>query len=231
MRKKVIIIIFLSAVLITVALVLLNMFNMLPQHSYTSQELGIETVKSDTDFDGDGIDDYTDIMLGARADAENCPKYDSAYYQNGYPPDNIGVCTDVIWRAFKNAGYSLKDMVDTDIRKYPEDYPAAEKPDPNIDFRRVRNLRVFFDKYAVSLTTDISAVAEWQAGDIVIFGDNDHIGIVSDKRSKNGRTWVIHNGGQPNREEDYFKRASVTAHYRLDSSKVPVYILKSWKEL
>ena len=32
------------------------------------------------------------------------------------PPDTEGVCTDVIWRAFKNAGYSLKDMVDEDIK-------------------------------------------------------------------------------------------------------------------
>lgn len=32
--------------------------------------------------------------------------------EGGYPPDNIGVCIDVVWRAFANAGYSLKDMVD-----------------------------------------------------------------------------------------------------------------------
>ena len=56
-------------------------------------------------------------MFGARKDAEIHPRYNGAYYDGGYPPDDIGVCTDVIWRAFKNAGYNLKDMVDNDISK------------------------------------------------------------------------------------------------------------------
>ncbi|PWM47075.1 MAG: DUF1287 domain-containing protein [Clostridiales bacterium] len=222
-----IIIIIITVILIT-AFVLLDSFNFLPQRVYTSSDLGIDTILSQTDYDGDGIDDYRDIMLGARIDAENKPKYDGAYFQGGYPPGEIGVCTDVIWRAFKNAGYSLKDMIDSDISNNPEDYPAAQKPDPNIDFRRVRNLRVFFDKYAVSLTTDPSAVTEWQAGDVIIFGDNDHIGIVSDKRSKNGRVWIIHNGGQIKREEDYLKRALISAHYRFDAIKIPSSVLSAW---
>ena len=146
-----------------------------------------------------------DRLIGAQKDAQNHPKYDSSYYSNSYPPDNIGVCTDVVWRAFRNAGYCLRDMVDNDIKKNPEEYFAVNERDKNIDFRRVRNLRVFFDKYAEILTTDEYAIAEWQAGDIVIFGDNSHIGIVSDKRNRDGRTYIIHNGGQPNREEDYLK--------------------------
>ncbi|MBQ2401222.1 MAG: DUF1287 domain-containing protein, partial [Lachnospiraceae bacterium] len=56
------------------------------------------------------------------------------------------------WRAFRNAGYSLRDMVDRDIMLYPEDYPRVSKRDNNIDFRRVVNLRVFFDKYATEIT-------------------------------------------------------------------------------
>lgn len=38
-------------------------------------------------------------------------------------------------------------------------------------------------------------------GDIVIFGTT-HIGIVSDKRNKDGVPYLIHNAGQPLREED-----------------------------
>ena len=56
-----------------------------------------------------------DIVQGARIDAENKPNYRSAYYAGGYPPDDEGVCTDVVWRALKNAGHTLKDMVDADI--------------------------------------------------------------------------------------------------------------------
>ena len=67
--------------------------------TYTAQDFGIETVISKTDCDNDGIDDYTDILQGAKIEAENKPTYKSAYYAGGYPPDNEGVCTDVIWRA------------------------------------------------------------------------------------------------------------------------------------
>lgn len=198
--------------------------------SHTAEEFDIETVKATTDFDGDGIDDYTDIMLGARKDAENHPTYDGRYWETGYPPDNIGVCTDVVWRAFKDAGYSLREMVNNDIIARPEDYYNVETRDKNIDFRRVKNLRVFFDKHAVSLTTDIDRIEEWQPGDIVIFDDNRHIGIVSDKRNAQGRAYVIHNGGQRNREEDYLGRSDVVAHYRFDASLLPEDFLVPWGE-
>lgn len=71
----------------------------LEEKFYTAEDFGIETIKSNTDFDNDGIDDYTDILQGARIEAENKPNYRSAYYSGGYPPDDEGVCTDVIWRA------------------------------------------------------------------------------------------------------------------------------------
>ena len=168
-------------------------------------------------------------MLGARKDAQNRPKYKSEYYNNAYPPDNIGVCTDVVWRAFKNAGYDLRAMVSKDIEENTSDYPNVDKPDSNIDFRRVKNLRVFFDKYATVLTTDTEKIDEWQPGDIVIFNNNKHIGIVSDKRNRDGKVYIIHNGGQPNREEDYLSRSTVVAHYRFDASKLDADFLKKWQ--
>ena len=157
MRRKVIIpIIAIAVVLCVVALIVLNYFNLLPKRTYTAEDFNIKTVLSEMDYNANGTDDYTDILLGARADARNHPTYNGAYYEGGYPPDDIGVCTDVVWRAFKNAGYSLRDMVDQDIKARPESYPKVEKPDNNIDFRRVRNLRIFFDEYAISLTLDIT---------------------------------------------------------------------------
>ena len=121
------------AVLIT-AFYFLDRYNLLPQRTYTAERFGIETVKSEVDFNQNGIDDYTDILLGARKDAENHPTYNSAYYAGGYPPDDIGVCTDVVWRAFKNAGYSLRDMVDRDIFNNPDEYPAADPRDKILAF-------------------------------------------------------------------------------------------------
>ena len=188
------------------------------QNIYYADDFGINTLKSDTDYDNDGIDDFTDIMLGARKDAENRPFYKSAYYAGGYPPDTEGVCTDVVWRSFKNAGYNLKDLIDEDIKNNVSEYPrVAGKPDPNIDFRRVPNLISFFSRNATSLTTDLSQIAEWQPGDIVTFV-NSHVGIISDKRNKNGVPYLIHNGGQRNREEDileiYILYAEISGHFR-----------------
>ena len=190
---------------------------------------GIERIYSSVDFNNNGKDDYTDFLNGARADAIALPTYDDSYFEGGYPPDNIGVCSDVIWRAFREAGYSLKDMVDADIARDLEAYVDINKPDPNIDFRRVVNLRVFFGKYAVSLTTDIEDFSAWQPGDIVVFGRNTHIGIVSDKRDAEGHSYIIHNSGQAEREEDYLGRQNVAAHYRFDASKVPAEVLYRWK--
>ena len=187
--------------------------------SYTAEDFGITTIKSNTDKDGDGIDDYTDILLGARAEAERKPEYKSVYYAGGYPPDTEGVCTDVIWRALRDAGYCLKDMVDEDIANNPEAYPRVNgKPEPNIDFRRVPNLKVYFERNHITLTNDLTQIAEWQPGDIVVFGSK-HIGIISDKRNKKGIPYLIHNGGQPNREEDilelYNEFEPISGHYRI----------------
>lgn len=203
--------------------------HLLPQRAYTAEDFGIETVRGGMDFNGNGVDDYTDLLLGARRDGENHPRYDGTYWEGGFPPENIGVCTDVVWRAFREAGYNLREMVDKDISLRPGTYPAVDEPDKNIDFRRVRNLRVFFEEYAVPLTLDIDEIESWQPGDIVIFGENKHIGIVSDKRDREGHAWIIHNGGQPRREEDYLGRGTVTGHYRFDAALADPDLLISWE--
>ena len=225
MKKFFIIFVILFILCTSVVLIfLLNHSSILPvmQTVYYAEDFGITPVKSNIDYDNDGIDDYTDIMLGARKDAENHPTYKSAYYAGGYPPDTEGVCTDVVWRAFKNAGYSLKDLIDEDIKNNTDKYPrVAGKPDPNIDFRRVPNLISFFSRNAISLTTDLKQIAEWQPGDIVTF-EKKHVGIISDKRNKNGVPYLIHNGAQKNREEDileiYSLYSEISGHFRWKDS-------------
>lgn len=211
-------------VIVIILIVVLSLFTMYFLHQkfkavYSAQDFGIETVYSKKDQNQNGVDDYTDILLGAKKEAVNHPTYKSAYYKGGYPPENEGVCTDVVWRAFKNAGYSLKDMIDSDIKANVNEYPAVGgKPDPNIDFRRVRNLKIYFKKICETLTNDPKEIEQWQPGDIVIFG-NSHIGIISDKRNKKGITYLIHNAGQPIREEDSLElwnlNTPISAHYRL----------------
>lgn len=207
----------------------LNYYGILQERKYVASEFDISVITSSIDYNNNGIDDYTDILNGAKMDAKNKPKYKSEYYDGGYPPDDVGVCSDVIWRAFKNAGYSLKDMIDRDIQINRDDY-NIDVVDSNIDFRRVVNLRVFFDKYATTLTNDINDIDEWMPGDIVIFGNNKHIGIVSNYRNNRGIAYIIHNGGQPIREENYLVRAKVTKHYRFDASKIDREILITWSE-
>lgn len=220
--KKVIKIIFIILIILIILLIVGVATYFLTQkykRVYTAEDFNIETLYSKMDYNQNGIDDYTDILQGARKDAENHPTYKSAYYKGGYPPENEGVCTDVVWRAFKNAGYDLKSMIDEDIKNNTNEYPATNgKPDPNIDFRRVRNLKVYFKKICYTLTNDIKEIKEWQPGDIVIFGSS-HIGIISDKRNKEGIPYLIHNAAQPLREEDALElwnnNTPITAHYRL----------------
>lgn len=195
MKKNIKIVALTVLFIITLSILVFGVIQLYQKYKkvYYAEDFGIEVILSKNDMDNDGIDDYTDILLGARKEAENKPKYKSAYYSGGYPPDSEGVCTDVIWRAFKNAGYNLKDMVDEDIKNNVEKYPrVAGKPDPNIDFRRVPNLKVYFERNAINLTKDLSKIEEWQPGDIVVFGTS-HIGIISDKRNKKGIPYLIHN--------------------------------------
>jgi uncharacterized protein YijF (DUF1287 family) len=172
------------------------------------------------DYNRNGVDDFREILYGARIDAQNMVTYSSAYYAGGYPPENEGVCTDLIWRALLKAGYNLKDMLDKDIKTYRSQYPQIEYRDPNIDFRRVPNLKVFLDRHAMVLTNDIYQRDQWMPGDIVIFGKEfSHMGIVSDIKNLNGIPYLIHNNGQlTNREEDRlefgFIDQGVTGHYR-----------------
>lgn len=182
-----------------------------------------------TDRNGNGLSDAEDLVLGARAAIEANPIYDASYVK-GYPPETAGACTDVIWQAFRAAGYALRDMVDADIRANPDAYPNVTKPDRHIDYRRVVNLHVYFSRYAQCLTVDLSEVSAWQAGDIVIFGKDRHIGILSDRKNAEGLPLVIHHSISAAEESDYLSDADVTAHFRFDADRIPEALLFDWSE-
>ncbi len=183
-----------------------------PLDEYEGQ---IDAIYSSSDMDKDGIDDQTDILEGALNYVNTKPKYASKYYDTGYPDDNYGVCTDVVAFALMNAGYDLQAEVNTDILDNPKEY-GIEKADENIDFRRVKNLKIYLSNKAITLTKDIYDIDEWQGGDIVVF--EKHIGIVSDRRNRDGVTYVIHHSSpyQKYYEEDILeKRDDIVGHYRI----------------
>ena len=186
-----------------------------PISAKTNADFGIADQISSVDRDGDGIDDQTDILQGVREYIATQPKYQSKYYASGYPDDGYGVCTDVVAYGLRNAGYDLQLLVDQDIRTHPQDY-IIQTPDQNIDFRRVRNLKVYFAHTAIPLTTDIYDIDQWQGGDIVIF--ESHIGVVSDHRNNRGVSYVIHyaNPWQESYEQDILEhRDDIVGHYRI----------------
>lgn len=167
---------------------------------FLTKEIIVEEKYSQVDTNQNGVADPLDIVEGARKEVENRTRYKSAYYEGGYPPASEGVCTDVIWRGLAGAGIDLKELMDKDINEHTSLYPRVEgNPDSHIDFRRVPNQYVFFQRFTESLTTELipndpENLAEWQPGDIVVFLEGtDHIGIVSDKRTKDGIPYFIHN--------------------------------------
>lgn len=215
MRKFRIILTALALAIIALVVYLLYILNIIPHRKYTNEDFGIAIYISEVDKDGDGIDDQTDILQNVRAYIATNPEYKSKYYAGGYPDDGYGVCTDVVAQGLLHAGYDLQQLVDEDIATHPDMY-EVEKADPNIDFRRVRNLLVYFKNHAISLTTDISQIDEWQGGDIIVF--KKHIGIVSDMRNRNGVPFIIHHANpyQKHYEEDILEnRQDIVGHFRI----------------
>ena len=198
----------------------------------------VPEIKVIADKDKDWIPDNLDIVEWARWEVENKTTYKSWYYSGGYPPKNQWVCTDVIWRALKNAGYDLKSMIDKDIKNNLWAYKrVAWKPDPNIDFRRVPNLQTYLERHAIKLTTkiipwDIENLKQWQPWDIVIFWNHwtnivktqskalDHTAIISDKRNRKWVPYIIHNSAPVPKEQDWLvywneNISKIIWHYRL----------------
>ena len=189
--------------------------NLLPHPKYTNEDFNIQTYKSVNDQDHDGLDDQSDILKNVREYIQTKPQYKSKYYQGGYPDDNYGVCSDVVAFGLLNSGYNLQELVDQDIQENPENYQVVQR-DKNIDFRRVKNLNVYFKRHALSLTLDIYDLDKWQGGDIVVF--KKHIGIISDKRNRKGICFVIHHANpyQIYYEEDILEhRDDIIGHYRI----------------
>jgi uncharacterized protein YijF (DUF1287 family) len=173
------------------------------------------------------------ILEGARREVENGTVY---YLENRYlatryldgvkqkksvypwgdiPPD-IGVCTDLVIRALRSAGYDLQLRIYRDVLKdvkkkvlYPWKKWKKKHADRNNDHRRCPNQAAFFNRHADVYKVDPDNVdtGRFKPGDIVYWDletGRFHIGIVSDKKSKEGVPLVIHSFPTPGHtaEED-----------------------------
>ncbi|UCH73977.1 MAG: DUF1287 domain-containing protein [Rhodospirillales bacterium] len=151
--------------------------------------------------------------------------YDGSYRMLQYPggdvPDDIGVCTDLVIRAYRaGIGVDLQKEVHEDMIRAFAAYPTIwglGRPDRNIDHRRVPNLEVFFSRRGTSLAIS-GAAHDYRPGDLVTWrlpGNLPHIGIVTDRRSADGaRPLVVHNIGRGPEIEDMLFAYPISAHFR-----------------
>lgn len=163
------------------------------------------------------------LVQAARAQIGVTLHYDSRYTKMAYPggdvPEDRGVCTDVVIRAYRRLGLDLQVLVHQDMLRawgaYPKNW-RMKGADSNIDHRRVPNLAVFFSRQGQTLPTS-SVAGLYQAGDIVTWrlpSGVPHIGIVSDRRSPAETPLMIHNIGYGTKEEDVLFDFTVTGHFR-----------------
>lgn len=184
-----------------------------------------------SDADGDGIPDALDVLLGAKKVAANGAEYHARYVPLDYPggdvPRTEGVCTDVVIRALRNAGYDLQALVHEDAVAHPERYPNIAHPDANIDHRRVRNLLPWFVSHWVALPPQSTDAAPYLPGDLVFFDTlstpgPDHLGLLSDEVGPSGVPLVVNNWTYGYRESEMDLLASVPITHRF---RVPTAVL------
>ena len=115
---------------------------------YKNADFNIKNIYSKVDFNNNNIDDYGDILLGARKEINK---------------DNTN--DELIIKAFKYAGYDLEEMAEGNIKE-------------------------FIINYGTKVSKDILDIEYFQAGDLIIYGNN--IAIVSDRRNKDGIAFLIY---------------------------------------
>ena len=169
-------------------------------------------------------DAYTrKLVAAAVAQTRSSVTYDGSYRRIPYPggdvPETIGVCTDVVIRAYRRAGVDLQVKVHEDMTRAFKSYPqqwGMSRPDSNIDHRRVPNLQTFLRRAGADLPVSRDPGA-YRAGDLVTWmlpRNLPHIGVVTAERSATGAPLVVHNIGRGPEVEDILFSYRITGHYR-----------------
>jgi len=153
--------------------------------------------------------------------------YDSSYQRIAYPMGDVaadrGVCADVVIRSLRIAGIDLQKDIHEDMTahfsSYPQDW-GLNRPDSNIDHRRVPNIERYFTRIGWRLAPSRNA-DDYKEGDIVAWnlrGDRGylaHIGVVTSKIGPSGNPMVVHNIGAGPQLEDVLFSWKITGQYRM----------------
>lgn len=164
------------------------------------------------------------LVVAARRQIGVTLLYDPAYVEIPYPggdvPAERGVCTDVVVRALRSGGVDLQQAIHEDMRAHFAEYPqqwGLQRPNRSIDHRRVPNQMRWFEREGWSQPITVNA-ADYAAGDIAAWKLSGsgllHIGIVSDRKARDGTPLVIHNIGNGTQEDDILFRHAIIGHYR-----------------
>lgn len=144
--------------------------------------------------------------------------YDPSYYKITYPNGDVpsgGACTDLVTRVLRKNNMDLQQLIHDDMVSNFSAYPnkwGLNKPDANIDHRRVPNIMTYFKRkqYDVKITT---SGKDYLPGDIVCWNlssGKTHIEIVLENQD------VFHNIGPTSRiESDFLFSCTIIGHYRI----------------
>jgi uncharacterized protein YijF (DUF1287 family) len=166
------------------------------------------------------------LVVAATERTRHTVAYDGSYRAIDYPmgdvPANIGVCTDVVIRAYRvGLGIDLQQRVHEDMKQAFDIYPNIwdlSRPDPNIDHRRVPNLETFLKRHGETLPVTGNP-GDYRPGDIVTWRLTGtglpHIGIVTDRLSPVTRNPIIaHNIGRGPELGDMLFDYRIVGHFR-----------------
>ncbi len=164
------------------------------------------------------------LITAAEGQIGQTIRYDGSYARLDYPggdiPRDVGVCTDVIIRAYRDAfNVDLQKQVHQDMRKNFAAYPkiwGLKRTEKNIDHRRVPNLEQFFNrrKARVKISNDAK---DYLPGNMItsrLPGNLPHIAIVTQRPNADAnRPLIVHNIGAGTRLEDGLFDYKIVGHY------------------
>ena len=192
-----VILIFIIIIFCIMVLILLNKMVLVKEY-YKASDFNIKTVYSKVDYNKNGIDDYSDFLLGAKKIKGKNSSYE-----------------ELMIKVFQYAGYNLDKMVDN----YFKDSKDLENK-----MDRISLYKSFINDNATKISINFKKKEDFQPGDFIFLSEG--IGLLSDKRDKNGLNYiiVIENGKVV--EKEGLKELDVSGHYRFDSSLIDDEILK-----